>query len=238
MDLASGWPAPARRDPGMAWPTYAVLAPLADWLRAEARAAHEKRGPYRLLDVGCGVKPYFPFFREYVAEYVGVDVPGNPAADLEGTIEELPVEDESFDVVLCSQVLEHADDPARGVRELRRVLAADGRVLLSTHGVQVYHPAPADLWRWTHTGLERLFAQNGDWTRVTVEPGSGTTACVGMLLATYVDKVARAGPLASLGRAAIAAINRGAEAIDRRSPVLRSTQPGTIHANYHVTADA
>ena len=47
----------------------------------------------------------------------------NPAAELLGPVEALPVEDASFDVVLCTQVLEHCDDPAQAVRELRRVTA-------------------------------------------------------------------------------------------------------------------
>ena len=70
-------------------------------------------------------------------------------------VEALPVEDSSFDVVLCTQVLEHCDDPDQAVRELRRVTRPGGRVLASTHGVQVYHPSPEDYWRWTHTGLTR-----------------------------------------------------------------------------------
>ena len=238
MSELDSWPGPVRRDPGIGRPTYAILAPLSRWLQEEARAAHESRGPYRLLDVGCGVKPYYPFFHAHVSEYVGLDVPGNPAADLEGTIEAIPAEDASFDVVLCSQVLEHCGDPAQAVRELRRVVAPGGRVLVSTHGVQVYHPAPDDLWRWTHAGLERLFAENGDWRNVTVTPSSGTTACLGMLMSTYVDLVAKRARLRGVGRAVIAGVNRAAQAIDGRSELLRSTQPGTLHANYHVAADA
>ena len=48
---------------------------------------------------------------------------------LDGTIESIPAEDASFDLVLCTQVLEHCDDPAQGVRELRRVTKPGGRVL-------------------------------------------------------------------------------------------------------------
>ena len=128
------------------------------WLEAEAARAGTDLGRYRVLDVGCGIKPYLPYFEPYAAEYVGVDLE-NPAADLEGSVEALPVEDASFDLVLCTQVLEHVTDPDIAVRELHRVVAPGGRVLASTHGVQVYHPSPTDYWRWTHTGLERLFAR-------------------------------------------------------------------------------
>jgi ubiquinone/menaquinone biosynthesis C-methylase UbiE len=110
---AEGWPGEERRRPRPSTPQWAVRAPLAAWLEAQAREAG--RG-YRVLDVGCGPKPYFPFFAERASEYVGVDVVAQPAADLVGRVEELPVEDGTFDLVLCTQVLEHCDDPARGSR--------------------------------------------------------------------------------------------------------------------------
>jgi SAM-dependent methyltransferase len=232
------WPEADRRNPPLGSPTYAVRAPLAAWLREEAERAARDLGRFRVLDVGCGPKPYLPFFEAHASEYVGVDV-DNPAADLTGTAESLPVPDSSFDVVLCTQVLEHAIDPPQVVRELARAVAPGGRVLASTHGVQVYHPSPEDLWRWTHTGLERLFTENGDWRRLTVRPGAGTTACVGMVVSIYVDLLVRkrlhAGHVSS---ALVAGLNRAAAALDRRAPELREPRPGGLFANYHVVAEA
>jgi SAM-dependent methyltransferase len=217
-------------------PTYAVRAPLERWLREEAARAAARDPKPRLLDVGSGVKPYAALFDGAVAEYIGVDS-GNRAAELEGTAEELPVPDGSFELVLCTQTLEHADDPAGVVRELRRVIAPGGRVLVSTHGVQVYHPNPDDLWRWTHAGLERLFRENGDWTAVTVTPASGTTACVGMLVATFIDLLAKRAHVRALGAPLVAAVNATARAVDGMSAELREPRPGTIFANYHVVAE-
>lgn len=142
----------ARLDPARTSVQYAVRKPLLDWLRAQdLRAA-------RVLDVGCGDRPYEALLQG-ADEIVGFDVPGNPHVDLHGSIDAIPVADASFDVVLCLQVLEHVPDPDAAVRELRRVVKDGGRVLLSTHGVYPFHPNPDDLWRWTHTGLERLFQQ-------------------------------------------------------------------------------
>jgi SAM-dependent methyltransferase len=230
-----GDPGEGRRRPSLRSPTYAVRAPLAGWLRDEAALARERQQRPRLLDVGCGVKPYEPFFAGAVAEYIGVDV-ANPAAELEGTVEEIPVPDGSFELVLCTQTLEHVEDPGRAVRELRRVVAPGGRVLASTHGVQVYHPNPGDYWRWTHAGLGRLFRENAFWSTVTVTPGSGTTACIGMLVSTYIALLAKRARVPALADPFVAAVNVVARTVDRGSAQLRQPRPGTIFANYHVVA--
>lgn len=230
----SEWPGAHRRNPSPGWPTYAVRAPLSAWMRAEA--ARTPPGA-RVLDVGCGLKPYYPWFAERASEYVGVDIVESPYADLQGTAEALPVPDATFDLVLCLQVLEHTADPAQVVRELRRVTAPGGRVLASTHGVHVYHPSPDDFWRWTRAGLERLFREHADWSSVAVSPAGGSAACVGMLVSIYIRLLAQRARMEPASRALVALINRTAAALDRRTPRLREPQPGTIAANYHVVAE-
>jgi SAM-dependent methyltransferase len=226
------WPGEERRNPPQTSPTWVVRHALARWLRAQA--AELARGEQvRILDVGCGPKPYYPFFADVASEYVGVDVVENPAAELLGSVEALPVEDASFDVVLCTQVLEHCDDPAQAVRELRRVTRPGGRVLASTHGVQVYHPSPVDYWRWTHEGLRRLFAENAQWSSLSVEPAAGTASALAMLLGTYVEIALRRSVLA---RGPVWALNRLGAALDARSRQLREPVPGSLIPNLHVVA--
>ena len=115
----------------------------------------------RVLDYGCADVPYRRFFPATV-EFVAADLVGNPRATLQlasdGTV---PSADGSFDAVLSTQVLEHVSDPELYLSECFRVLRPGGRMLLSTHGIMVYHPDPVDYWRWTCAGLDRAVRQAG-----------------------------------------------------------------------------
>lgn len=146
---------------GRPWHRLAYIA----WLlprRLESLAALLDVPPDgRVLDYGCAEQPYRRFFAASVT-FVGADLPGNPDAEViideDGT---LPVDDEAFDAVLSTQVLEHVADPATYLAECRRVLRPGGRLLLSTHGMMVYHPDPVDYWRWTGAGLARVVSEAG-----------------------------------------------------------------------------
>jgi SAM-dependent methyltransferase len=227
-------PGAGRRSPELGSATYAIRNALAHWLRS---SAVELAGgaPLGILDVGCGVKPYRPFFADIAAEYVGVDLVDNPHADLIGPAEALPVGDASFDVVLCTQVLEHADDPAQVVRELRRVLKPGGVVLASTHGTWVYHPSPVDYWRWTHEGLRRLFEDNATWSDVAIAPCAGTGSTLAALAATFLEIALGRRRIA---RGPVALLNRLGPVLDRRTKDAAVVRPGSLILNFHVTARA
>ena len=231
MDNLDSWPGADQRDPSRSLASWSIRKPLAEWMRREGAASARRR----VLDVGCGVKPYYPFFAD-AAVYTGVDVKENVNADLVGSAEAIPVEDGSYDVVLCTQVLEHVDDPAAVVRELQRVAAPGGRVLASTHGVMLYHPNPQDLWRWTHTGLRRLFEAPGGWASLSVDPGAGSAECVAMLVGNYLHLLAKRGGAARAARPLISTLNAAAATLDRRVALLREPVPGALFANLHVTA--
>jgi SAM-dependent methyltransferase len=115
----------------------------------------------RILDYGCADVPYRDFFPQNVT-FVPADLPDNPDATVElrqdGTV---PVESLSFDVVLSTQVLEHVRDPRLYLSECYRLLRPGGRMLLSTHGIFIYHPDPVDYWRWTCAGLRRELEHAG-----------------------------------------------------------------------------
>lgn len=106
-----------------------------------------------IMDYGCADLPYRHYFADSCA-YYGADLPGNPNATIfinpDGS---LPAENNSFDLVISTQVLEHVYDPEVYLSECSRVLKPSGRLLLTTHGIWPYHADPVDYWRWTGSGL-------------------------------------------------------------------------------------
>jgi len=114
-----------------------------------------------VVDYGCADQPYRDLFPPGVT-YLGADLPGNPDAAVEiGPDGSLPLPGDHVDAVVSSQVLEHVADPALYLAECARVLRPGGKLLLSTHGIMVYHRDPVDYWRWTGEGLQRIVALAG-----------------------------------------------------------------------------
>jgi SAM-dependent methyltransferase len=107
---------------------------------ALAQATRDAVAPepgHRLLDVACGTGLVARHFRGTVAEVVGLDLTpamfaqAAPHVDrlVAGDAARLPFADGTFDRVTCRQGLQFMDDAAV-VREMRRVLAPGGRVVL------------------------------------------------------------------------------------------------------------
>ena len=141
-------------DPPRSLPTYAVRKPLLGFLREQAATAHAaygRTGFSTSAAAGSSTSRSSPPTRRRTSAWIPSTI---HEAELKGTVEDLPVEDASFDVVLCSQVLEHCDGQSGPSRASRRVTAPGSRVLATTRRVMPYHPSPTDYWRWTHAGLE------------------------------------------------------------------------------------
>ncbi len=173
------------------------------------RVAPQARG--RLLDVGCGEKPYEDIFLPYVTEYVGIEHEASftetaashshrrPDYLYDG--KRLPFEDRSFDTVLNVQVLEHTPHPAALMAEMARVLKDDGILILSAPFQFRLHEQPNDYFRYSPHGLRVLCADVGLEVAEVHNQGS-LWSVLGHKLNSYLAfRVARVGGLAqSLGK--------------------------------------
>lgn len=131
----------------------------------------------RLLDVGCGRRPYAVLFTD-VESYIGFDAIAQPGgADATGLATALPFADAQFDSILCTQTLEHVDDPQQALVEMARVLRPGGYLVLTAPQAWRIHEQPHDFFRYTRYGLtalaeraglevKQLKAQGGVWATI------------------------------------------------------------------------
>lgn len=151
--------------PRLRKPNYLERRFILDSLRRTA--CHLKPG--RLLDVGCGIKPYESILRPPDSEYVGIDYPvtaetqGRPwtKADVFADCVDMPFKDGEFDSVICTQVLEHVSEPKALLQEIGRVLKPGGVLLISVPMSWPHHEEPHDFYRYTRYGLEHLLQETG-----------------------------------------------------------------------------
>jgi len=113
-----------------------------------------------VVDFGCGDSPYRGLFEKKGLKYVACDL-GEPADVVFEIGKPIPLPDNSADVVVSFQVLEHVWELEWYLGECRRLLKPGGKFLISTHGVWLYHPHPGDYRRWTRTGLIRELEESG-----------------------------------------------------------------------------
>jgi SAM-dependent methyltransferase len=160
--------------PRLADPDFLHLFTLREMIRQTANNCHGE-----ILDYGCGSKPYRELFDRSTC-YIGADFAVGEKGDItlypDGA---LPSIENSFDVVVSFQVLEHVPSPGFFLTECMRVLRPGGTLLLTTHGMWPYHPGPHndDFLRWTAAGLHRLATENG-FQDISVVPVCGGYLCL------------------------------------------------------------
>ncbi|HYF31098.1 MAG TPA: methyltransferase domain-containing protein [Chitinophagaceae bacterium] len=141
-------------------PFYLVRRNLFKHIRAHAPKLQGK-----LLDFGCGRKPYQNLFT--VQEYIGVDMQhtghdhANSKVDVFYDGKTLPFANQTFDALLCSEVLEHIFNPDEILPEIHRVLKPGAKALITVPFVWNEHEVPYDYARYTSFGIEHLLSKHG-----------------------------------------------------------------------------
>jgi SAM-dependent methyltransferase len=116
----------------------------------------------RILDIGAKNAIYRPFFSQCSFRTLDIDPSHNPdiVADAHSLGDAIGAD--SYDLILCTEVIEHLHSPRRAIEEMRKVLKPGGVLLASTPFIVPYHPDPQDYWRLTVEAwglLTREFAE-------------------------------------------------------------------------------
>ena len=143
----------------------------------------------KILDVGCGVKPYEQLFN--TPSYTGIDINNGSHINRDKLPDkfyngiEIPFPDNCFDAIICTEVMEHVAEPEKLLNEIRRVLKTDGEIYLSVPFVWNEHEAPFDFQRFSRYGLQQLFAKS-HLSIIKLEETSGVFKVCGQLISAFI----------------------------------------------------
>jgi len=132
-----------------------------------------------VLDIGCGNKPYEGLFAGKINSYFGCDVvqSSQSKVDVICPATALSFEDNTFDTVFSTQVIEHVDDPFKMLAEAARVLKKNGYLILSAPFSWELHEEPYDFYRYTKYGLESMLVKNG-FELIKIKANGGKWAAI------------------------------------------------------------
>ncbi|MCF6158626.1 MAG: class I SAM-dependent methyltransferase [wastewater metagenome] len=118
----------------------------------------------RVLDVGCGQKPYEKLFNS--SQYIGLELDTfenrkNKKADYFYDGKTFPFRNNEFDSIIVNEVFEHVFNPVEFLNEIYRVLKPGGTLLMTVPFVWDEHEQPNDFARYTSFGLRYILKKSG-----------------------------------------------------------------------------
>ena len=151
-----------------------------------------KTGP--TLDVGCGIMPYRDLFKQH-NPYEGIEIETrhktrNKLATYFYDGKTFPLNNSSYDSVLCFDVLEHCADPDLMLNECHRVLTKGGTLLLTMPLIWPEHEQPWDFQRFTSYGITRQLHNSGFKVERILKVNTGA-ACIAQISIDWIDSLHR-----------------------------------------------
>jgi len=192
-------------------------------------AAHAS--PHRTLDIGAQNGPYAASF----PNRIGADIMPGRGVRIIADAQVLGVASETFEVILCTEVLEHLPEPQRAIDEMFRVLKPGGTLLLTTRFLFPLHDAPHDYFRFTKYGLQYLL-RRFDILELKEETTSlGTIAVLLQRLGMQAETL-RTAPLRAVWLVAAQMVRPFSFLITREFGDSRRLNPttGIMTSGYHV----
>jgi len=154
---------------------------------------NEKHMQGKMLDFGCGCKPYDGVFTK-VKQHIGLDTKksGHNHKDEEIDVyydgKKIPFGNNHFDSILASEVLEHVPDIDKTLDELHRVLKKDGNILISMPFAWNEHEKPYDFRRYSTEGIISVLQSHG-FKIVSIEKTTNAIETIFQLWNEYIIKV-------------------------------------------------
>lgn len=146
-----------------------------------------------VLDIGCGYMPYKPLVLappSRATKYLGLDIKGEgylikPDLFWDGT--RMPLQDNSVDCAIATEVFEHCQTPVILMRESLRVLKPGGLLFFTVPFLWPLHDVPHDHYRYTPFSLERHLLDAG-FTKISLEALGGWDKSLAQMIGLWVRR--------------------------------------------------
>jgi len=165
-----------------------------EWMKEEAKKVPKGA---KVLDVGCGTAPYRTLFShcDYKThDFKQLNSSQNRAGksyykkiDYVSDITKIPVEDNYFDVVICTEVLEHVPEPILALKEFSRIVKPGGIVLLSAPLAGFVHQEPYHYYGGFSPFFYKKFLTDFGFEKVQVLKNEGFFKFYGMMGVRFVQ---------------------------------------------------
>lgn len=153
----------------------------------------EKHASGLLLDCGCGHVPYYYIYKELVNDALCIDWENSAHKNefLDKVVDlnhpPIPYEDNKFNTVLLTDVLEHIAEPLPLIKEITRILKKGGKLILTVPFFYWVHESPHDYFRYTEFAL-RKFCKESGLEVVSLEPYGGYPDVMLDLMNKYIGR--------------------------------------------------
>ncbi len=147
-----------------------------------------------LLDLGCGEMPYKQYIlsNSKVEKYIGLDIE-NPTYQQNGKPDmfwdgrKIPLDDNTVDTVMATELFEHLPDIESVLKEINRVLKPGGLLFFTVPFLWPLHDAPHDEYRYTPFSLERHL-KAADFTDISINALGGWNASLAQMIGLWVKR--------------------------------------------------
>ena len=139
----------------------------------------------RILDVGGGSVHRYKGLFVKATKYVTVDIDSACRPDIVGDAINLPVGENTYQGLICTQVLGDIFQPENAIKEFFRVLKPGGTLLLSEGFLNEQHGEPVDYWRFTKLSFIKI-AENNGFVVKFVETYGGLASVIAQMITRYL----------------------------------------------------
>lgn len=152
-----------------------------------------------LLDVGCGQMPYKPLLLappSRVSNYLGLDLENGryaergPRPDLTWQGRNIPLDDETVDCAIATELFEHLPEPEIVMSEILRVLRPGGLLFFTVPFLWNLHDVPDDYYRFTPFALEMLLKRAG-FHHISLRATGGWDAALAQMIGLWIRRSPR-----------------------------------------------